>query len=272
MDCTVADNSGSYTGGIYGDTYSGSGGTANLTDCILYGDAGGELFGSVIAVYSDIQGGYVGLGNINADPLFVNPGSNFHLQRLPLPRRGNPNRRTTDKDGKTRANPPTMGAYEGTSIPGATHIAWTNTDGRLSLWNYSTSTGGSYADHLWPVHQLVGQSHRRRAGRIDAGAVGQCQWRDEFVEPGQHHRRIHAIHLRALCSLDGDCHQRRPRQHDPYCLEQHRRATILVELQHKHRRLYADHLWVVYKLVGQSHRGWAGRQDAGAVGQCRWRR
>lgn len=120
--CTVADNSGSYTGGIYNYTYSGSGGNASLTDCILYGDAGGELQGFVAAVYSDIQGGYVGRGNINVDPMFTDPANgDLTLKAVsaclgagtPIPGI------TTDVLGQTRHDPPTLGAFESVSGSGS---------------------------------------------------------------------------------------------------------------------------------------------------------
>ena len=55
---------------------------------ILYGNGSGtpaEQFsisgGTATLTYCDIQGGWVGIGNINADPLFVNPESgDYHLQ------------------------------------------------------------------------------------------------------------------------------------------------------------------------------------------------
>jgi hypothetical protein len=43
-----------------------------VTNCILWGDLSNEISGtSAIVTYSDIQGGYKGEGNIDADPLFV---------------------------------------------------------------------------------------------------------------------------------------------------------------------------------------------------------
>jgi parallel beta-helix repeat protein len=62
--------------------------TPTLTNCILWGDTApvsSEIYndstGQPIVDYSDIQGGYAGTGNINADPLFVNAAAgNLQLQ------------------------------------------------------------------------------------------------------------------------------------------------------------------------------------------------
>jgi hypothetical protein len=48
----------------------------NLTNCILWGDAPQEAYvstGTPVVTYCDIQGGYTGVGDINLDPLFVDP-------------------------------------------------------------------------------------------------------------------------------------------------------------------------------------------------------
>ncbi|MBO9368262.1 MAG: hypothetical protein J7555_05865 [Chloroflexi bacterium] len=110
-----------------------------LTNVILWGDSapnGPEIYNdssTPVVTYSDVQGGYAGTGNINADPLFVNAaGGNLHLQ-LPSPAidAGNNsapglNGVTTDLDGHPRfvnipsvpdtgsGTPPIvdMGAYE----------------------------------------------------------------------------------------------------------------------------------------------------------------
>ena len=60
-----------------------------------------------LVTYSDIEGGYVGTGNINADPLFVDPtNGDFHLgQGSPCIDAGDnsaPNLPLTDIDGKDR--------------------------------------------------------------------------------------------------------------------------------------------------------------------------
>ena len=55
-----------------------------VTNTILWGDTGGEIDGwgsSITVTYSDVQGGWTGEGNINADPLFVNTANaDYHLQ------------------------------------------------------------------------------------------------------------------------------------------------------------------------------------------------
>ena len=78
-NCTFSGNSAYYGGGLYNTDYS----SPTLTNCILW-DGGGELYnqGSAPAVTNcDVQGGYSGAGNIDDDPLFVNPAAgDYHLQ------------------------------------------------------------------------------------------------------------------------------------------------------------------------------------------------
>jgi len=75
---TIAQNASASGGGAY-FWYA----TPTITNCILWGDTGGEIFNdgghsSITVSYSDIGGGYPGTGNLNADPLFAGP-SDFHL-------------------------------------------------------------------------------------------------------------------------------------------------------------------------------------------------
>ncbi len=64
------------------------GGSPVFTNCIFWGDedyyGGSEIYvmeGSPTVSYSNIKGGYSGEGNIDADPLFVDPeNGDFHLQ------------------------------------------------------------------------------------------------------------------------------------------------------------------------------------------------
>jgi len=67
-------------GGVY--AYSGS--FPILLNCILWGDTPEEIYlhrTSGLITYSDIQGGWEGQGNINADPQFADPaGGDYHLK------------------------------------------------------------------------------------------------------------------------------------------------------------------------------------------------
>jgi hypothetical protein len=67
-NCTIVDNSVA-EGGIGGGIYNSSG-TPVLTLCILWGNAPDQIAGAEATVsLSDIQGGYAGIANIDADPL-----------------------------------------------------------------------------------------------------------------------------------------------------------------------------------------------------------
>ena len=83
VNCTVSNNSAtSIGGGIY---CSGTDGPA-VVNSILWGNtAGGSpneiSAGTIDITYSDIEGGWTGTGNMDSDPLFVDPGyGDFHLQ------------------------------------------------------------------------------------------------------------------------------------------------------------------------------------------------
>ena len=73
VNCTITGNiSPQGNGGVY----SAGRGSAIITNCILWGDSPPEIIdensGEHVR-YSNIQGGWTGTGNINQDPLFVNP-------------------------------------------------------------------------------------------------------------------------------------------------------------------------------------------------------
>jgi len=68
-NCTFSNNSAGEGGGIYNENSS-----PTLTNCILWGDKPNEIYdyetSSTTVSYSDVQGGWPGIGNINTDPLF----------------------------------------------------------------------------------------------------------------------------------------------------------------------------------------------------------
>jgi hypothetical protein len=74
-NCTF---SGNYADGAGGGLYNGDDTGAILTNCILWADTPTEIDlwigGTAVITYSDVEGGWVGLGNIDVDPCFIDPG------------------------------------------------------------------------------------------------------------------------------------------------------------------------------------------------------
>lgn len=159
-NCTFSGNS---AGGSGGGLYNlNSGFTSfNMTNCIAYADTGAAdtsgasevvnstpNLGSFSVSYSDIQGGYTGTGNSNADPLFVSAPDDLRLKPgSPAIGAGTSSGApSTDQDGKTRSNPPTLGAYEAAEAVHS-HLLWNHTTGMASVW--SVNADGSYTYHLY---------------------------------------------------------------------------------------------------------------------------
>ncbi|MGB2807935.1 MAG: right-handed parallel beta-helix repeat-containing protein [Sedimentisphaerales bacterium] len=85
-NCTFSGNTASTAGGgMYNYTNS----SPTVTNCILWGNTPDEIFnngGSATVNYSDVEGGWGGTGNIDADPLFVNAaGSDLRLSSSASP-------------------------------------------------------------------------------------------------------------------------------------------------------------------------------------------
>jgi predicted outer membrane repeat protein len=80
-NCTFSGNSAtSYGGAIYTSGYM------TLTNSILWGDTlngePDEIGGSPYVSYCDVEGGWYGTGNIDADPLFVDPNNyDYHIEQ-----------------------------------------------------------------------------------------------------------------------------------------------------------------------------------------------
>ena len=73
-DCTFRGHIGSSGGG---GMYNRSNSSPTVTNCVLWGDSPNEILdiGDALTTvsYTDVQGGFPGTGNIDADPLFVDP-------------------------------------------------------------------------------------------------------------------------------------------------------------------------------------------------------
>jgi len=129
-NCTFSGNTAAFGGGAMLNNFS----SPTITNCILWGNATNELSNSnggvPMVTFSNIQGGFEGTGNVNADPLFVDadgaddivgtPDDDLRLQSCLSPcfNRGDnaaiPAGTTTDLDGNPRLSNLTvdMGAYE----------------------------------------------------------------------------------------------------------------------------------------------------------------
>lgn len=126
INCTFSSNSANGFFAFGGGIAVGGNSSTTAANCILWGNNSNGSSSEVVPyntpgsfsltiTSSDIQDGYFGTGNINADPLFVNAAAgNLHLQSgSPCLGTGTPDGApTTDLDGNTRPNPPSMGAYE----------------------------------------------------------------------------------------------------------------------------------------------------------------
>ena len=147
-NCTSTQNTSGYRT-LY------NGGTATLTNDILFNDSGLETdANATTASHCDIQGGYAGPGNINADPLFVGAPANLHLKPgSPCLQAGVAGTAPpTDLDGSPRPTPPSIGAYDlvelsalgvPASVPGGTVITATVTLDGVALTDTVIGLGSS---------------------------------------------------------------------------------------------------------------------------------
>ena len=80
-NCTFSGNQADRTGGAI---YSGDS-IPTLTNCILWTNTPDEIYvarGNLVVTFSNVQGGWSGKGNIDADPLFVQgPRGDFYLSQ-----------------------------------------------------------------------------------------------------------------------------------------------------------------------------------------------
>ncbi len=78
INCTFSDNSASASPG--GAISSRDTSFAIVANSVLWANSPGEIEGTAAVSYSNVQGGFTGTGNIDSDPLFVDPANgDYHL-------------------------------------------------------------------------------------------------------------------------------------------------------------------------------------------------
>jgi len=87
LNCTFVENSAQQGAGLYNDhccDVYGFWSSASLTNCILWGgenEVYSEDESTLEVTYSDVNGGWPGVGNIDVDPLFADPNNgDYHLK------------------------------------------------------------------------------------------------------------------------------------------------------------------------------------------------
>ena len=107
-NCTISGNLSDYGWG--GGVYCLLSGNPMLANCILWGDTPQEIYvddeGNPVVAYCDVQSGWPGTGNIDADPLFVDPDGPDD----------DPNT-WEDNDYRLSAGSPCIDAADNTAVP-----------------------------------------------------------------------------------------------------------------------------------------------------------
>jgi hypothetical protein len=184
VNCVFSGNSAEFGGGMYNRDWSSptffncvfkensahevGGGMRNyksnpvLTNCILWGNtapSGPQIHNysgssSATISYSDVQGGWPGAGNINANPLFVDPAiGDYHLlPGSPCINTGDPDYiaepNETDLDGNPRVigGRIDMGAYEYFNTPPVGEAGSDQVVEAQASWGATVTLDGSGSD------------------------------------------------------------------------------------------------------------------------------
>jgi hypothetical protein len=153
-ECTVYGNSASGVGGGLLNTT----GNHIVRNSIVRGSTGGEITvqaGTVAVTYSDVQGGYAGIGNIDANPLFYGPLSgDFHLKPgSPCIDTGDPTLMDPDTSRIDMGAIPFVPGYCGT--PGTYCVAKVNSHGCTPVISFSGMPTISGADNFFVTGSQV---------------------------------------------------------------------------------------------------------------------
>ena len=91
-NCSVVNVTCAYNTGDNTDSgINVSGGTTGITNSIIFFNDGSQISGTATVVYSDVQGGYSGEGNISGNPIFLSPSDLVIVPGSPCINAGNTN-------------------------------------------------------------------------------------------------------------------------------------------------------------------------------------
>ncbi len=134
---TFSGNSARYGGGIY-NQYS----SLMLANSTLWGNTaslgGAQIYGGASVTYSDVQGGWSGTGNLDADPLFVDADGADNVPG------------TGDDNLRLRGGSPAINAGSNAAVPAG---MTTDLDGAPRIFSGVVDMGAyEYQHHRWHVN------------------------------------------------------------------------------------------------------------------------
>jgi hypothetical protein len=176
-----------------------------ITNCIIWGNSPDQIQYTSVVRYSDIQGGWPGEGNIDADPCFADPDANdFHLQSAagrwdpntqswvtdavtsPCIDAGNPGCPLGDEPNDANNIRINMGAYGGTAEASKTPADWRSIADLTNDWAVDFNDLGVFVSYWLDSGECIPSDlNRNESIDFDDYAIFAQQWLGTTAaEPG----------------------------------------------------------------------------------------
>jgi hypothetical protein len=214
----ITNNKSAYVGGglfgcngiiqnnvISGNSAVGYGGglaycNGNISNCIIWSN---QIHDSATVRYSDVQGGWPGEGNIDADPRFADPGSgDYHLKSTagrwnpnseswvtdavtsPCIDAGNPGCPLGDEPSNANNVRINMGAYGGTAEASKTPADWRSIADLTNNWVVDFNDLGVFVSYWLDSGECIpSELNRNRTVNFVDYTIFAQQWLDTTAEP-----------------------------------------------------------------------------------------